>query len=188
MPALNEPYQHRACLACGKRIPRRTDGKATPALRVNCGSACGNHYRRTAKGRMTKGVAQNVKKRPINRAPFESVYVTEPRPEYPPCKARGRHYLRTSPAEQFCSIRCAEYVPLPPRKPDGEWFIVAGRRSRQDLRQGLSAADGSRSCVAYQKEGIKSGRTRRIAARAVLAPYQDATLSSTRLENVAPAV
>src|SRR5882672_714232 len=126
MPALNKPYQHRACLACGKRIPRWTDGKATPASRLFCGNACGNHYRRWAKGRVTKGVAQNVKKRPINRAPFESVYVTEPRPEYPRCKACGRPYLRTSPVEQFCSTRCAEYVPLPPRKPDGEWFIVAG--------------------------------------------------------------
>ena len=126
MPVLNEPYQHRACLACGKRIPRWTDAKATPASRVFCGNACGNHYRRRAKGRVTKGVAQNVKKRPINRAPFESVYVTEPRPEYPRCKACGRPYPRTSPAEQFCSTRCAEYVPLPPRKPDGEWFIVAG--------------------------------------------------------------
>src|SRR3954453_11360898 len=110
---MNEPYKHRACLACGKRIPRWTDGKATPASRVFCGNACGNHYRRRTRGRVAQGVAQNVKKRPINRAAFESVYVTEPRPEYPPCKACGRPYLRTSPAEQFCSTRCAEYVPLP---------------------------------------------------------------------------
>jgi hypothetical protein len=77
MPVLNEPYQHRACLACGKRIPRWTDGKATPASRLFCCNACGNPYRRRVKGRVTKGVAQNVKKRPINRAPFESVCVTE---------------------------------------------------------------------------------------------------------------
>jgi predicted nucleic acid-binding Zn ribbon protein len=126
MPALNKPYQHRACLACGKRIPRWTDGKATPVSRVFCCNACGNHYRRRTRGGVTKGVAQIAKKRPINRAPFESVYVTEPRPEYPRCNACGRPYLRTSPAERFCSARCAEYVPLPPRKPDGEWFIAAG--------------------------------------------------------------
>ena len=53
MPVLNEPYQHRPCLACGKRIPRWTDGKATPASRLFCGNACGNHYRRRAKGRVT---------------------------------------------------------------------------------------------------------------------------------------
>jgi hypothetical protein len=34
--------------------------------------------------------------------------------------------VRTSSAERFCSAHCAEYVPLPPRKPDGEWFIVVG--------------------------------------------------------------
>jgi predicted nucleic acid-binding Zn ribbon protein len=122
-----EPYKHRVCFACGKRIPRWTDGKATPASRVYCGNACGNHYRRRGKGRVTKGVAQNVKKRPINRAPFESIYVTEPRPDYPPCKACGRPDMRTSPAERFCSNRCAEYIALRPRKPDGEWFIVVGR-------------------------------------------------------------
>ena len=102
-------------------------------------AASESHAGRTAKQRQrrecsaatpaeitTERVAQNVKKRPINRAPFESVYVTEPRPEYPRCNACGRPYLRTSPAERFCSTRCAEYVPLPSRQPDGEWFIVAG--------------------------------------------------------------
>jgi predicted nucleic acid-binding Zn ribbon protein len=127
MPVLNEPYQHRAGLACGKRIPRWTEGKAAPASRVYCGNACGNRYRRRAKGRVTKGVAQNVKKRPINRAPFESVYVTEPRPEFPRCKTCGRPYLRASPAERFCSTLCAEFLPLPPRKPDGEWSSLSDR-------------------------------------------------------------
>jgi hypothetical protein len=120
-----EPYQHRACLACGKRIPRWVDGKETSASKLFCGDSCGRFYRR---GHPTKGVRQNAKKEQVNRASVGPVCATEPphREKYPTCEACGRTYRRSAPDDRFCCARCAAYVPLAPRKRDGEFFIVAG--------------------------------------------------------------
>jgi hypothetical protein len=98
-------YEHRACKACGKRIPRWTDGKLTPAARVFCNKSCGSFYRRL---HPVKGGAQTPKKRPIPSAFLEPVRAVVGRSEFGPCE------------------RCRDYVPLPARKVDGEFFIVAG--------------------------------------------------------------
>ena len=113
-------YQHRACLGCGKRIPRWIDGKQTPSSQQFCSPGCGRFYRRL---HPVKRGRRNAKKDPILRAFVEPVLAVEGRPEYHPCRACGRA-IRTELV--FCNDRCRDYVPLPPRKPDGEWFVCAG--------------------------------------------------------------
>jgi hypothetical protein len=83
-------YVHRTCKACGKRIPRWTDGKPTPKSRVFCDKSCGAFWRRmhpekSTEGRPGKVVAENRKKVPVNRPLLEP----EDRPKYAPCKACG---------------------------------------------------------------------------------------------------
>ncbi len=120
-------YQHRACKCCGKRIPRWTNGKLTPSSRLFCSSGCGRFSRRmdTLSGRARKREIESIKPafREAAIAPRERI---EGRPEYGPCQACGRLHNLASPNRPFCSARCEAYIPLPPRKPDGEWFIVAG--------------------------------------------------------------
>ena len=116
-------YQHRACKACGKRIPRWTDGKPTLAARLFCSPKCGQFYRRL---HPVKRGRQNAKKEPISSALPGSVRLTEGRSEYGPCQGCGRMQRITASGSLFCNDGCREYVPLPARKPDGDWFIVAG--------------------------------------------------------------
>jgi hypothetical protein len=120
-------YKHRSCLACGKRIPRWQGGRATRADRVFCSEACAKFSRRRNGGSApSKGVRDNVKKVPEKRAFLEPVRATEDRPDYAPCEACGRN-CRIEPGEPaFCSEQCRSYVPLPTRKANGAWFIVAG--------------------------------------------------------------
>jgi hypothetical protein len=40
--------------------------------------------------------------------------------------ALGSGFMRKTHDQAFCSDRCRDYVAAPPRKADGEWFIVAG--------------------------------------------------------------
>jgi predicted nucleic acid-binding Zn ribbon protein len=124
-------YQHRSCRFCGKRIPRWTNGKQTPASKQFCDSRCSRNHRQSTgpkspKKAPTTQVAEcteNDKKRPILRALLEPVSATDRRSEYGLCKACGRSISK--PLE-YCNDRCRDYVPLPPRKPDGDWFIIAG--------------------------------------------------------------
>jgi hypothetical protein len=52
--------------------------------------------------------------------------VAEGQAEYGPCQTCGRMNRISTPGPLFCNGRCRDYVPLRPRKPDGDWFIVAG--------------------------------------------------------------
>jgi hypothetical protein len=116
-------YEHRACKACGKRIPRWTDGKLTPAARVFCNKSCGSFYRRL---HPVKGGAQTLKKRPIPSAFLEPVRAVVGRSEFGPCESCGRPCQIEPGKPTYCNERCRDYVPLPARKVDGEFFIVAG--------------------------------------------------------------
>jgi hypothetical protein len=116
-------FQQKVQKACGKRIPRWTDGKLTPAAKVFCSLGCGNFYRRL---HPVKGVAQTPKKRPISSIFLEPVRAVVGRPKFGPCQSCGRACQIEAGKPTFCNERCRDYVPYPPRKPDGQWFIVAG--------------------------------------------------------------
>jgi hypothetical protein len=117
---MNEPYQHKSCLGCGKRIPRWVNGEETPISKVFCDKGCAQYARRQ-KSKLTPQAreATNAKARPVNQGFPAPVFATEGRlRQWEPCAA--------SSAARFCDSRCESYVPYPPRKVDGEWHIVAG--------------------------------------------------------------
>lgn len=128
-------YEHRACLACAKRIPRWIDGKETPKSRRFCGNACSSFYRKIyglsrPPARGVAGVSLNAKKEPINGGLKGTFLVIDmlggPKIPFRPCDTCGVTYPIGSAGRRFCSDRCEAFVPLPPRKPDGNWYIVAG--------------------------------------------------------------
>jgi hypothetical protein len=116
-------YEHRSCLACQKRIPRWTDGKPTPKSKLFCGAACRQYHRRL---HPVQVVRETPKKRPSLSALLEPVSAVEGRAEWRECGACGRQTEYRPGQPTFCSERCRVYVPPPPRKVDGDWFIVAG--------------------------------------------------------------
>jgi hypothetical protein len=120
-------YEHRSCLACQKRIPRWTDGKLTPSTKVFCSPGCGRFYRRMS---VLSGRARERKIEPIKPAFREAVLPPrrsiEGQPEFGPCQACGRPCQIKPDKPTYCNARCEAYVPLPPRKRDGDWFIVVG--------------------------------------------------------------
>jgi predicted nucleic acid-binding Zn ribbon protein len=159
-------YVPRNCLACGKHIPRWEAGKQT--TRKFCGSQCSAWYGRThpktrpegrgetpVRGEYASRVVE-AKKVPVPQALLEPFGHQAGRSEYHPCRACGRTVRATL---EFCSDRCRDYVPLGPRKPDGEWWIIAGPVSYcdgcglaiQPDRQGLllprRMADGGLRCA-----------------------------------------
>jgi hypothetical protein len=69
---------------------------------------------------------ENAKKAPARQVLLKPVCATERPSEYAPCEACGRSCRIEPGAATFCNERCRSYVPLPPRKPDGQWFTVAG--------------------------------------------------------------
>jgi hypothetical protein len=116
-------YKHRSCLACGKRIPRWSKGRQTPITRQFCGAGCRAYWHRA---HPNASRTENAKKVPARQAFLEPVCATERPPEYADCEACGRT-CRIKPDEPtYCSEQCRSYVPLPARKPAGEWFIIAG--------------------------------------------------------------
>jgi hypothetical protein len=120
---LGDTYQHRACLACGKRIPRWTKTGATPASKRFCNASCGSFHRRTHQG---PHVTEKAKKPLAAQRLLKPVCATEDAPEHAPCRACGRS-CRIRPGEPtYCNETCQAYTPSSARKPNGEWFIVAG--------------------------------------------------------------
>jgi hypothetical protein len=118
-------YVPRDCLACGKRIPRWEGGKQT--TRLFCDSQCSAWHRRThqktrSEGKCTSRVVE-AKDVPLSQPLAAPLSSEVGRPEFHPCKACGR---MVRAALEFCSERCRAYIPLPPRKADGAWHIVAG--------------------------------------------------------------
>jgi hypothetical protein len=124
-------YVHRACLSCGKRIPRWTDGKKTPSTKVFCDQSCGDYWRRLHPSART---IEGVKERPDLSALVQPFSVVEGRPEYGHCHACGRMNRLEAKKPTFCNDRCRDYEPAPPRKPDGNWHVVTGPKD---------------SCIAY---------------------------------------
>jgi hypothetical protein len=66
-------YQHRECLACGKRIPRWSKDGPTPKSIVFCDRACREYYRRlhpskTAKSDNPHDTSSSDVLRPVKRA------------------------------------------------------------------------------------------------------------------------
>jgi hypothetical protein len=83
-------YVHRACKSCGKRIPRWTEGKATPVTRVFCDDACRSYHHRLygqkrPLANTLAGVTETPKKRPVSSAFAEPVCAPIARPEWAPC-------------------------------------------------------------------------------------------------------
>jgi hypothetical protein len=121
---MNNPYQPRACLQCGKHLPRWVGGKQISAGKRFCCEACTVYFRRhSAKKLAVRAVGENTKKKSSLLAFVEPVLATEPFFKERRCPACKQTFL-TDTIAQFCSARCQQYVP--PDEPEGQWFIVAG--------------------------------------------------------------
>lgn len=65
---------------------------------------------------------------PINSNKINSLQRQKPPPtiaQYRCCRSCGRAFELAATKTTNCP-RCNGYVPLPPRKPDGDWFVIAG--------------------------------------------------------------
>jgi hypothetical protein len=69
---------------------------------------------------------ENAKKAPVPQRLSKPVSATEGASEYAPCPACGRSCRKADGAAAYCNDNCRRYVSPPARKPDGEWFVVAG--------------------------------------------------------------
>jgi hypothetical protein len=135
-----QEYQHRVCkCGCGKRIPRWTDGKATPKAKLFFDAKCAAYYRRMHPAKppewhQGKGRTEIDDSRPIPSALESRLARVEaspraplqPKADYEACRACGRQQPIAPGQPTYCNDRCRAYAPLPPRKPDGEWYVVAG--------------------------------------------------------------
>jgi hypothetical protein len=104
------------------------NGEETPISKVFCEKGCAQYARRQRSKLPTQArEAAKAETEPVNPGFLEPVFALEGRlRKWAPCGACGRAGLKTSLAQRFCDSRCESYVPYPPRKVDGDWYIVAG--------------------------------------------------------------
>jgi hypothetical protein len=121
----SDPYMPGNCLGCGKRIPRWINGKQTRPTQIFHSNACGQHYRRMH--RDDRRASNRKKARAAQQLPVP-ISTTEGRWDIGECANCGHGIVRSYPDQQFCSPRCEDYVPLPPRSKDrnAPWYHVAG--------------------------------------------------------------
>lgn len=126
MTANKEPmqeYKARACLRCGKPIPRWMNGKQTRPNQLFHSEACGQAHRRMHR---YEARASSRKKAPAAQRLLKPKPATEARWDIGRCAHCDSGFVRMSPDQRYCSKRCEDYVPLPPRNVKGPWYIVAG--------------------------------------------------------------